>query len=68
MTVLNIYMKSGNKIRVPFIKDWEIRREGNSIVYLEIQRSWLSNIFPGERVIVSSINLSQIECITHSIY
>jgi hypothetical protein len=68
MTVLTIYMKSGNKIRLPFIKNWKIRTFEGSISYLEIERSWLAYIFPVERLIVSSTDISQIESITTSIW
>lgn len=57
---LEIYMKSGNVIKINGVKTWKVRYEGDDIVYLELsyKRFPLSN---RRRLAVGSINLSQIE-------
>lgn len=60
---LTIYLKSGNKIILPFVKDYKIQTRGDEIIGLEIVRR---NIWPGQRLLVSSIALSQVEAITRA--
>ena len=64
MTTLTIYMKSGNTIRLPFIKGWTIRTSGNTVTHLEIKRLGLFDWLPIKKLLVTSIDLSQIEAIT----
>lgn len=68
MTVLTIYMKSGNKIRLPFVQAWNFKASGNDLTYLEITTSWLAMLLPGNRLIVSTIDMRQVEAVTHSIW
>jgi len=58
---LNIYMKSGNVIRLKGIADWKLGHMGNEITQLSIERE---NLPTGERLILASMDLSQIEAIT----
>lgn len=58
---LTIYLKSGNKIVLPFIKDYNIRNSGDEIISLEIVRH---SFWPGQKLLVKTIALSQIEAIT----
>ena len=64
MTTLTFYMKSGNKIVIPFIKDYKMKTNGDQIIELTITKSWLALIFPTPKLIVSTISLSQIEAVT----
>ena len=59
-------MKSGNTLRLPFIKDWGIRVSNEEIISLRIERHWLATWLHTEKLVVESINLSQIEAITHT--
>ena len=61
---LNIFMKSGNKIEVYGVKNWEIKYAGDVITKLSIDYRWLS--LKSDRLIVGSIALSQIEAITRA--
>lgn len=58
---ITIYMKSGNKIVLPFIKKYDFEYEGDEITKLSIARR---KLWPGEKLEVKSIALSQIEAIT----
>lgn len=64
MNTLTIYLKSGNKIRLRFIKDWSIKTTGDEITSLKITRNWFFEWLPTKKLIVSSIQLSEIEAIT----
>ena len=64
MNTLTIYLKSGNTIRLPFIKDWTIRTKNGTVTYLEIERYGLFEWLPTKKLIVGSIDLPQIEAIT----
>ncbi len=57
-------MKSGNKIVVPYISDWKVNSKGNQVVGLSITYSRLANILPSQKLLVSTIDLSQIEAVT----
>jgi hypothetical protein len=61
--ILRIYMKSGNVLRLPNITEYEVETKGDNIVGLKIERkdTWWGS---GEKLLVSSINLSQIEAVT----
>lgn len=62
---LNLYMKSGNIIVVRGVKEWKVRAEGNLIVLLHIERTWLANhLWKPTKLVMSSLDLSQIEAIT----
>jgi len=62
---LNIYMKSGNKITMGNVKNYEIGNSGNEITKIFIERGsfWGGG---GERLLVKTIDLSQIEAVTVS--
>jgi len=62
MMKINIYMKSGNKINLRGVKKWEFESKGEHVTKLYIQRHWWAW---GEKLIVTTINLSQIEAVTH---
>lgn len=62
--IVTIYMKSGNKIRVRLVKDWKVDYRGNEITGLTVQRKWLARWIGVERLIVPTVDLSQIEAIT----
>ena len=70
MKTLTIYMKSGNRIKLRHITNWKIESKGNLVCSLFITRqehSWLSALLGRtERLILTSIDLSQIEAITES--
>ena len=60
-----IYMKSGNAIELRGVKDVKVSAQGNEIVSLTIKRTWLAtHILNMPRLVMPSINLSQIEAIT----
>jgi hypothetical protein len=65
MTTLTIYMKSGNRIRLRFIKDWKVRCGTGGLAELTIVRHPLFEWLPHPKLILSSIDLTQIEAITH---
>jgi hypothetical protein len=56
-------MKSGSKIVLPFISKYTFGVDGDSITYIRIERirwfEWLSR----QKLIVETINLSQIEAV-----
>lgn len=63
--VLNIYMKSGNRLRLRGVKEWKFNTRGNEVVGITIERSRFATWFgTGERLIVSTIDMSQIEAVT----
>lgn len=59
---LSIYMKSGNVIRIRNVKDYEFKMNGNSVSSLKIETH--GRIFGGPRLLVQTIDLSQIEAVT----
>lgn len=62
---LNIYMKSGNVIPVHGVKEWKANTWENSVITLSIEYTWFAmRVYSRERLIVRSIDLSQIEAIT----
>lgn len=62
---LNIYMKSGNVIPVHGVKEWKANTRGNSVITLSIAYTrFAMRVYSRERLIVRSIDLSQIEAIT----
>jgi len=65
---LTIYMKSGNVITVRGIKDWEIRFDNNGVNSLHIRRYSLPFMAPKARLIMGSVDLSQIEAIVKTKY
>ena len=62
---VTIYMKSGNKINVNFVKDLKINYQSNLITRLQIERSKLGMFLGFKRLMVESVDLSQIEAITY---
>lgn len=60
---LKIYMKSGNVITQSGVSDYQIAYEGNEIKRLSIDLYWWGR----RRLIMSSLDLSQIEAITRHI-
>jgi hypothetical protein len=56
---LNIYMKSGNVIRLDGIKEYEIKNQGDDIVGFQIE--WHK---PNQRLLVKTLDLRQIEAVT----
>lgn len=66
MTTITLFMKSGNRIKLHGIKEVEVKTEGNLVTQLRIERHKLARILRLERVMVTSIDLSQIEAITVS--
>lgn len=63
--ILNIYMKSGNRLRLRGVKNWKFDTRGNEVVGITIERSRFAKWFgAGERLIVSTIDMSQIEAVT----
>ena len=62
---LRLYMKSGNIITLERIKSWKVKSNAESITLLEIEEEpdhTFSKVV--ERVIMTSIQLQQIEAIT----
>lgn len=64
MTTLTIYMKSGNKIKLRHIGNWEAEIQGNTVTSLSISRTPWLDWLRKEKLVVGSIDLSQIEAIT----
>jgi hypothetical protein len=65
MTTLTLWMKSGNQIRLPFIKDWTVEADADGkITGLTIVRYGFTQFIPCRKLIISSIVLEQIEAIT----
>lgn len=60
---LKIYMKSGNIVTQGGVKDYKIYYEGNEVKQLSIDLYWWGR----RRLIMSSLDLSQIEAITRHI-
>lgn len=60
---LNIYMKSGNVIRLRGILKWETSTNDDGVSRLFIERR---KRFFGEKLVMSSIDLGQVEAITTS--
>ena len=58
-------MKSGNNFRIRFVKNWEIEVRGNEVVSLMVERVKFFDWIGHPKLIVKSINLSQIEAITY---
>lgn len=63
---LTIYMKSGNVIKLDKVEDWNFKYSGDEITSLSIKQSSKFWFKPKNKLLVESINLSQIECITRS--
>lgn len=64
MTTLTIYMRSGNRIKLRYVKDWNATVNGNSVTRLAITRNSLAEFLSHEKLLVQSIDLTQIEAIT----
>lgn len=60
---LNIYMKSGNIITVGGVKEYKVINKGDEIIHLTIEQRPYMKFF-ADKLLVNSINLSQIEAVT----
>lgn len=65
---LTIYMKSGNVITVRGVKAWNGQYSGNTITKLQIVRYWIPFMAPKAKLIMGSVDLSQIEAIVETKY
>ena len=67
-STLTIFMRSGNKIIVDKVLDWEFGYQGNDITSAAItQRT--SGLFKAKnKLFIGTIDLSQIECVVESKY
>ena len=59
--ILTFYMKSGNRIRVRGVKEYTINNAGNEIIGLSLKYYWFRF---GKRLLVKTMDLSQIEAVT----
>lgn len=66
MSMLKIYMESGNVLTERFVKNYNFKWCGDEITSLTIERHWWSKYIPHQRIHVSSIVLSRIEAICNS--
>lgn len=58
---ITIYMKSGNKITLRNIKEYEFQNRGDDIVGIKlVRRSWM----PGTYALAKTFDLRQIEAVT----
>lgn len=58
---MTIYMKSGNKIVLRGIKEYEIQNQGNDIVGIKLTNHlW----YPGQMALLKTFDLRQIEAVT----
>ena len=57
---LVIYMKSGNRITVRGVADYEIQNRGDAIVGMTIQRRWWAR---GSGLLIKTLALSEIEAV-----
>jgi hypothetical protein len=60
---LEIYMKSGNVIRVRGVKDYAIKMSGSDLRSLELKYFWRR---PSRRLVMPTLQLDQIEAIVRS--
>lgn len=58
---VNLYMKSGNVVHLAGIQNYQVKATGNTITSLFLERKDKSR---GERLVMTSLNLDQIEAIT----
>lgn len=58
---LSIFMKSGNVIRIRGVRSYKFNIDGNSISSLELEQH--GRIFGGPRLLLGTIDLSQIEAV-----
>ena len=63
---LEIYMKSGNVIKIGNIKTWSAKYRGDEITALSIESGFSIGLINSRRLIVGSIALVQIEAIVES--
>lgn len=63
---LTIYMKSGNKIRLRGVKAFLIDARGNEVVRITLRMYPFESWFFGERLILSTLDLRQVEAVTKS--
>jgi hypothetical protein len=61
---LTLWMKSGSKIRIPFITDWSFKTDGEHITYVKIQQNqFLRKLFRAPALVVPAISLADIEAV-----
>ena len=60
---LDIYMKSGNKITIDKVTDWNIKYDSNQITSIRIDQNTEGSFKCKNKLIIGSIDLKQIECI-----
>lgn len=64
MTTLTILMKSGSKIKLRFIKEYEVKTIGNRVNFMRIVRWTLfGRPLPGTKLLVTTIDLDQVEAV-----
>jgi len=63
---LTFYMKGGHKFRTHWVKSWKITHSGGAINGLTIEYYPLSRFLFGEKLIVGSIILADVQAITRS--
>lgn len=66
MITLTFYMKSGARIKLRGIQDWKVEATGNVVTTLSIKRHPLAIWLGFPRLIINSIDLSQIDAIVAS--
>lgn len=60
MGTLVLYMKSGNVIKVPNVKNWHVKVSGDDVTYLEIDKA--KSLFNRKRgLLLTTLDFSQIE-------
>lgn len=66
MKTLTIYMRSGNVIKVRGLKDWTIEAQGNTVTKVSLKRSKLAGFLGIPILVLSAVDLSQIEAVVSS--
>jgi hypothetical protein len=62
---LALWMKSGSKIRIPFVTDWSFKTDGEHVTYFKIeQNQFLRKLFRAPALVVTTISLADIEAVT----
>lgn len=56
---ITIYMKSGNRISLWGVKDYNMHTRGDSVILLELHYRWYAR----KRLLISTIALGQIEAV-----
>ena len=61
---LNFYMKSGSCLKLKGIKSYEFKSSGNDITYISLEYGSPARWLRSDRLLIGTINLSQIEAVT----